>query len=83
METKQSNPISTLLGGILTGMAVAFITNRRDSQVGEPTVIDKVKNYERKLYTDGQKRAYTVDKIKLDAEVAASTNSINEKSAIQ
>ena len=59
METNKNNPFVTILGGALSGMAVAFLATRRDIQAGEPTVIDKVKQFERKLYTEGQSRAET------------------------
>lgn len=83
VETKKSTPIGVLLGGVAGGVAAAFIMQRRDRQAGKPSLVDKVKQFERKLYADGENRAHTFNTIKQEAEVALATDAFDEKSAIQ
>ncbi|MBN6206650.1 hypothetical protein JYK21_09295 [Ralstonia pickettii] len=79
METKKGNPIGMILGGALGGMAAALFTQWCDRKAGQPSVFDKVKGFESKLYADGEKRAHTFKVIKQQAETAAE----DEKSVIQ
>lgn len=69
METKNSNPFLTILGGVVGGMTLAYVTSRRDIHSGEPTVIDKLKQFENKLYLEGKTRAETFKEIKMDAKI--------------
>lgn len=80
METKKGNPIAIILGGALGGIAVALFTQWCDRKAGQPSVIDKVKGFESKLYADGEKRAHTFKTIKQQAEIVAEEDG---KSVIQ
>lgn len=69
METKKTNPISSVIGGFVGGMALAYFSYRRDSQIDKPSVVEKMKEMERKVYADGEQLAHTLDNAKYDAEV--------------
>lgn len=72
MESKNTNPILTALAGLLSGAAVGLVCLRRDMQAGKPTLVDKVKKFESRLYAEGQVKAATLEQIKREARQIAS-----------
>lgn len=65
------NLIGSLVGGLVSGVVIAAVTNYRDQTVTKPSVAEKMKALDAKLYEDGKERAMMFEKIKQDAELAA------------
>jgi len=72
VESKNTNPILTVLGGLLSGAAVGLVCLRRDMQAGEPTLVDKMKKFESRLYAEGRDKAVALEQIKQEARQMAS-----------
>lgn len=68
VETKKDNPISVVLGGVVCGIAAALFTQWCDRKADAPSMMDKLKSFESKLYADGEERARTFETIKQQAE---------------
>lgn len=66
---KQIFPLTAgVLGGISLGWLVRVAQSKRKQMPAQPTITDRVKRFERKLYKDGLKRANEIQEIKRDVE---------------
>lgn len=62
--------LASAVGGVSLGwLAVDYISKRQRREANE-SIIGRVKNFEKKLYADGEKRANEMQRIKQEVEEA-------------
>lgn len=78
METNK-NLITSLLGGLISGAALALLTSCDRIDMKQPGVIDKLKENERKLTADGERFYFTLEQMKRDIEIATDSEIKSEQ----
>jgi protein involved in sex pheromone biosynthesis len=62
---------NSVLGGMVCGMTIAAAEHYREEKAGEPSVLDKAKAWERKVFEDGEARAMQLAELKQEAKLRA------------
>lgn len=70
--------IFSLVGGLLSGIAIGVFSNYRDRKTVEPSILDRARALENKIYQDGEKQALLLAKIKQEAKLKAAMNAERE-----